>query len=219
MAKRLWQPIVEGFADVQKLVHLAARMDTYDVDRIRGELLRGRRRYYEAELTNQAAQLGCPGRTGRLTNTERIAILNDLSQIDAISIVNTYNYDLAIAIQHIRSEVPTANRHVYAYRLRDWQAKRAAWKDKQIQLYTENTARSMAQHDFYLFNNNIGTAELVPKTAVCPVCAGLVARDEVPIRVATNNPPPFHPNCPHLWSTNPNKVPSSECANLWRGGQ
>ena len=24
-------------------------------------------------------------------------------------------------------------------------------------------------------------------------------------------------NCPHTWSTNPNKVPSSECANLWMG--
>jgi hypothetical protein len=217
MAKRLWQPVVENFADVQRLVHLAARMDTYDEDRIRGELLRDRRSYYEAELTNQAARVGCPGRTGRLTNTERLAILNDLSQIDAISIVNTYNYDLAIAIQHIRSEVPTANRFTYAARLRDWQAKRAAWKDRQIQLYTENTARSMAQQDFYLFNNNIGTAELVPKTAVCPVCVGLVARGEVSIRVATNHPPPFHTSCPHLWSMNPGKVAPNECINLWMG--
>lgn len=192
---RQWQPVVEQFADVQKLVHLASRMDTYDAERIRAELLRDRRAYYEAELTDQAARVGCPGRVGRLGNPERLSILNELSQIDATGIVNTYNYDLAAAVAQIRSETPTANRHVYAKRLREWDAKRSQWKQPQIATYTETTARSMAQSDFYMFNPSMGVATLQPTRAVCPVCQGWVNRGEVPLHVAQANPPPYHTNC------------------------
>lgn len=214
---RLWQPLVDQMADVGRLVHLAARQDPYDEDRIRSELLRQRRMFYEAELTHQAAKVGCPGRVGRLSNGAILSELNEMCQRDAKSIVNTYNYDLGIAIQHIRAQVPTANRHVYAYRLKAWDASRSAWKNDQIQQYTENSARAKALQDFYQYNSNIGTATLVPKTAVCPVCIGWVARGEVSIRTATNNPPPYHVNCPHAWSTNPGKVAALECVNLWVG--
>ena len=214
---RQWQPLVDQLSDVGKLVHLAARKEPLDVDRVRSELLRERRRYYEAELTAQAARVGCPGRSGNLKNAERLAILDELSRIDAVSIVNTYNYDLAVAIRYIRAQVPTANRYVYAKRLGDWGKNRDAWKNAQIAQYTENTARSMAQQDFYLFNANFGTAELVPKTAVCPVCRGWVARGEVPLRTAMNHPGPFHVNCPHLWETHPERVAREDCPMLWMG--
>lgn len=215
---RNWQAVIDEFADVQKLVHLAMRQDAYDVDRLRGELLRERRRYYELELTAQAQRIGCPGQVGRLTNGAILSELNAVSERDATSIVNTYNYDLAVAIRYIRAETPTANRYVYAKRLRDWEQQRAGWKNKQIQQYTEGSARAKAQQDFYQYNTAFGVAVLRPVRAVCPICQGWVDRGEVPLNVAQNHPPPYHVGCPHSWSVTYDRIPRDQCQYLWMGG-
>ena len=215
---RIWQPLVEQLSDVGRLVHFAARQEPLDVDRIRAELLRDRRRYYEAELAVQAARVGCPGRSGNLSNGAILSELNQQSLEDATSIVNTYNYDLAIAIRYIRAETPTANRNVYASRLVTWGKNRAAWKNDQIAQYTEMSARSKAQADFYRYNSNFGTAEIVPKTAVCPICQGWIDRGaDIPLRTAMNNPGPWHPFCPHGWETHPERVAREDCPTLWMG--
>lgn len=214
---RRWEGIVDGMSPVQKLVHLAMRRDSLDEEQIRGELTRMRRRAYEDELTIQARRVGCGGRRGRLIAGPSLTALNELSITDAAGIVNTYNYDLAIATLNIRAEVPTANRHVYAHRLSAWEAKRNQWKGTQIAQYTEGSARSMAQQDFVSFNDIQGYAVLMPREAVCPVCIGWVQRGQVPLNVAMNNPGPWHPGCPHLWETQSGKVAQSECPNLWVG--
>ena len=192
---RNWQAMVDDLPDVARLIHLSMRQDPYDVDRIRGELLRQRRRYYEAELTDQARRVGCPGQVGRLGNGAILSELNEMSKQDATSIVNTYNADLASAISYIRAEVPTANRYVYAKRLGVWEQNRASWKDAQIAQYTQGSARAKAQQDFRYNNNTFGTAVLEPTRAVCPICQGWVARGIVPLNIALNHPGPFHPNC------------------------
>jgi len=214
---RDWQPIVDGMTDVQKLVHLAMRMTSYDADRIRGELTRQRRRAYENEITQQAARVGCPGRRGRLTTGPSLTALNDMSRNDSESIVNTYNYDLAVAILAIASQNPRANRNYYVNQLSNWEAKRAGWKADQIAWNTDGTARALAQQDFYYFNGIMGYAELMPDTAVCPICQGWIARVQVPLKVAENNPPPYHMGCPHKWDTRPDLVPRDECPLLWVG--
>lgn len=215
---RDWQPLVDSMANVQKLVHLAMRYDIVDQERIRGELLRARRLAYENELNIQAANVGCAGRKARLGSGPILSALNGMSERDAASIVNTYNYDLAIAIRNIGTEVPRANRYTYAARLRDWEAARSKWKTPQIEQFTELSARSLAQADFFKFNGaSMGTARLQPRSAVCPICQGWIDRGTVPLRVATNNPGPYHPNCPHLWDITPKRVARSECANLWMG--
>ena len=214
---RNWQATVDDLTDVGKLVHLMFRQDAYDVDRTRSELLRQRRQYYEAELTDQALRIGCPGRTGRLGNGAILSELNDISQRDATSIVNTYNADLANAIAYIRAETPTANRFVYAKRLGEWEEKRASWKNAQIAQYTENSARAKAQQDFRANNSAFGYAELLPKRAVCPICQGWIDRGKVPLNIAQNHPPPYHVNCPHLWSISYEKVAPTDCATLWMG--
>lgn len=212
-----WGKALEPLSRVQKLVHLAMRYDSYDVDRIRTELLQTRRRAFEDELTIQAARAGCPGRSGMLTNGPILSELNEQCATDAASIANTYNYDLVGAIVTIRSETPTANRWVYAKRLREWEAKRAEWKVPQIALFTEMWARSRAQQAFYQYNGHLGVAFLEPKTAVCPVCLGLIARGEVPLSEAMSDPGPWHPNCPHYWRTIPDRVHPDQCAILWMG--
>jgi hypothetical protein len=215
---RQWQPLVDSLTNVQKLVHLAMRYDVVDQERIRGELLRVRRLAYEDELNIQAANVGCAGRKARLGNGSILSTLNDMSERDAISIVNTYNYDLAIAIRNIFTEVPTANRYTYAARLRDWEAARSKWKTPQIEQFTESSARSLAQADFFRQNGELmGVARLEPRSAVCPICQGWISRGAVPVRIALNNPSPFHINCPHAWHITPKRVPRSECPLLWMG--
>lgn len=215
---RDWRSLVGGLSDIQKLTHLAHRLDDFEIDRIRGELLREGRRAYENELTRQARLVGCKSRRGQLTGGASLTELNQTYAGHADSIVNTYNYDLAGAIIQVGSEVPTANRHVYAARLRGWEARRNAWKTPQIAESTVGHAMAQAQADFYRFNNIDGVAVLRPKAAVCPVCIGWVARGEVPVREAMNNPGPFHPTCPHVWRVSPGKVPQGECRDLWMGG-
>lgn len=212
-----WRVVVDQMADVQKLVHLVMRQTDYDEDRIRGELTRQRRRAYEDEISKQARLVGCGQMRGRLTTGQALTELNEMSIRDAQSIVNTYNYDLSTAIQNIKAESPTANRNTYARRLHDWEAKRASWKKGQISQNTEGTARSLAQQDFYRMNGLQGYAVLQPRKAVCPICQGWIDRGEVPLRVAENNPPPYHPNCPHIWQVYPDKVPPEECPLLWVG--
>ena len=155
---RDWQSVVDGMTNVQKLVHLAMRLDPVDEDRIRAGLLKARRRAYEDELTIQARRVGCAGRSGRLRNGPILSQLNEMCLRDAASIASTYNYDLAAAIINVSNEVPTANRHVYAKRLREWEGKRAGWKNQQIALYTENSARTLAQQHFFQHNGHSGMA-------------------------------------------------------------
>lgn len=214
-----WQSLVqsEAFSNVMRLVHLAMRLDNFDEDRIRSDLLSSRRRAYENELTIQARRVGCSSRSGRLGNNESLTALNEDSKADAVSIVNTYNFDLAVAILNIKTETPTANRNTYVRRLGDWEEKRNAWKSEQIALNTEGTARAKAQADFYQFNAIDGVAELKPGQAAEPICQGWINRGEVPLREALNNPPPYHPNCPHVWRIKPERVAAGECAELWMG--
>lgn len=214
---REWQPLVDDSANVIKLVHLAARFDSFDVEELRVEISRKRRLAYEQELEIQAARVGCPGRRARLTNNSIISEINEESKRDAASIVNTYNFDLATQLIKVRSETPTANRNTYASRLRPWKDARAKWKDPQINEWSTNTAVARAQTDFHDINSTFGTAQLRPRKAVCPICIGWINRGDVPVRVATNNPPPYHLNCPHFWKFDTEKIARQDCPLLWMG--
>ena len=192
------------------------RQDSFDIDRIRSELLKTSRRVYEQELTMQAARVGCTGQ-GRLGNNPTLTELSDQARADAENIVNTYNFDLAAAIVQIRKDAPRANRNTYAKRLAEWEKKRNAWKSQQIAEWTEGIARVKAQQDFYRFNNLDGVGEVVPETAVCPVCQGWIKRGRIPLREILNNPPPYHIGCPHYIKTEAEKIPTGECDQIWLG--
>jgi hypothetical protein len=225
---REWRGLVAGMTNVQKLVHSALQLDPFDEESIRTELLQMRREAYEAELNDQARRVGCPGRSAHLRNGPILGRLDDDSREDAASIVNTYNYDLAVAILAVDADAPAAGRNVYARRLRDWEAKRNAWKGPLVEQYTRGSARGEAQRDFHRLNERIaggglaayalpGWAELQPKSAVCPICIGWVARGRVPLEVAMDNPANWHPNCPHWWDVHPRVFSADECALLWMG--
>ena len=121
-------------------------------------------------------------------------------------------------MQRARQDNPRGNRNYYAKRYREWTPTYWNWKDTQVVGMTDGTARAQAQQDFYQFNGGIlGTAKLEPRTAVCPVCQGWIDRGIVPLRVALNNPPPYHPNCEHTFSITADKVTPEDCKILWMG--
>ena len=212
-----WRARVDELTDVQRLVHLAARLDSVSVEEWRGNLLGQMRRCYEAELTAMAARVGCPGRQARLNNGPILSELNDQAAEWAAGICNTYNYDLAAALHNIGVETPRANRNTYVKRLQAWDQQREKTKSVDIAAYTEGWTRSKAQADFRAMNGTMGTARLVPTEAVCPVCLGLVARGEIPLREALKNPPPFHPRCPHNYEMTLEQVARDDCPLLWLG--
>jgi len=143
--------------------------------------------------------------------------LNDQAQKWATGICNTFNYDACSAIETIRSDVPTANRHVYAYRLKKWEASRNQWKIPQIAEFTEGWTRSKAQTDFKSHNGTVGRAKLFPTHGVCPVCLAMIARGWIALQEAMADSPPFHPNCPHNWEIEADKVAPDQCPLLWMG--
>lgn len=223
MASRQWEPIVAGedFSNVMRLVHLAMRMDDYDERKIRNQILTEKRDAYVDELTSLARKVGC-NRVGSLrpgiVQQEMLAE----SETDADSIANTYNYDLAKAIEHIKATVPSANRHVYAKRLKDWHEERSKWKSLQISLWDTGKWRSRALTEFLSNNAELikGTVELLPKGGAEPVCDNWTKRGKMRITnqlltVIAEWPP--HLNCPHFWDFETDKVLEEDCAKLWVG--
>ena len=214
---RDWEVRMSDLTPVQILVHLALRRDVIDIEEWKTSLLQQMRRIYEHELTAMAARVGCPGRSAMIGEGAILSELNDQAQEWATGICNTFNYDACSAIETIRSDVPTANRHVYAYRLKKWEAARNQWKIPQIAEFTEGWTRSKAQTDFKSHNGTVGMARLVPFHGVCPVCLAMIARGWMPLREALADSPPWHPNCPHTWELDPDKVPPDQCPLLWMG--
>ena len=216
MPPRQWEPLVAEFSDVMKLVHLAMRRDTTDITSIANELFKEKRQAYEDGLTAQAANAGCAGRKGVMPN-DKLTMAHDESNSEAAGIANTYNYDLAVAIRHIRTETPSANRHVYAKRLLEWEATRDEWKSQQIALWNQTKWTNIAFQDFLAHNPqlNNGYAILQPKRTVCKICQYWASRGKVPLAEASRIEFPAHINCPHYWETHyKGKV---NCEELWMG--
>ena len=208
---------LEGLTNVQRLVHLAMRKDVVDEDDLKTALTKQRRRAYEDEISIQLERLGCK-KSGRLSGGPALSELSDLSRVDAQSIVSTYNDDLAKEIARIGAANPRANRNTYAKALKVWDEGRATSKGKQIAQYTDSTARRVANKDFFALNDVAGVATIAPSTAKCPVCAGWIARGELPLQEIVANSPPYHPNCNHYLVVLPSKKVSLQgCEELWSG--
>jgi hypothetical protein len=213
-----YRVLIEQMSTVQRLVHLAARFDSVDEERIRADLLGVRRKAYNDELTLQASKVGCPGLVGRLGNGDILSALNDLGKRDAASIVNTYNYYLALEIIRAGQANPRGNRYYYAAKVTAWHPTYWIPKEEQITQFADMSARAMAQQDFYQYNGGImGSAKLEPRKAVCPVCQGWIDRGAIPLRTALQYPPPYHPSCPHYFQITAKHIAKEDCPLLWMG--
>jgi hypothetical protein len=215
---RDWRERVKTLSNVQRLVHLAMRQTADDSEQMRRELVKVRRRAYEDEITIQAGRLGCSEGKGRLKRGPALTAMNEQSKGDAASIINTYNYSLAVQIETIGKQVKSANRNTYASRLGAWDSEYAKAKAVEVAQWTEGTARRQAQQDFVKLNDLQGHAVLHPRRAAEHICQGWVNRGKVPIKEAMANPPPYHGRCPHAWVTTfkPRRK-KKDCSDLWLG--
>jgi len=212
-----WQPLYDSMPPVQKLAFNAARYDAVDEKRVQAALLSMRQKSYNDELTIQAQNAGCHGVTGK-AGAVILEQLDAQGKLDAASIANTFNYFLSIEITRAGERQPGASLEYYARTIANWMPSYWNYKDPVIVTTTDGSARAKAQQDFYIHNAAVkGVAKLEPRSAACPVCAGWSARGMVPLRVAMNNPPPYHVNCPHLWDTRPDTLPREACPLLWMG--
>ena len=205
-----------SLSNIGKLMFLAFKYDYVMEAQIATTLFRLMRQNYEAELTRQAAAVGC-SRKGLLGEGQELSDLKAKANADAASIARTYNLDLAHAIANIRLENPRANRTYYAKRLAAWETARASWKDKQIALMTVSNAVQGAKAAFVANNIVEGQAYLLPKTAAEPICKGIVAGNPYPLETIENVPMPAHINCIHSWQQKYKKIPKSQCSDLWLG--
>jgi len=208
-----WEPLLQNMSEAQRLIHERARLDSVDVQRMSAELLALRRQAFNDELLLQAEALGYPDQRGNLTDEYLLAELEAQSEEDAKSIANTFNYFLAVGLLALL--FPTVKD--YERWFLQWSAEYWAQKDPVIVQIAAGTAAALAQQAFYQRNRVGGSAKLQPRTAVCPVCLGWIARGLVPLFVALNNPPPYHPRCPHYWEIRPERAAAPSLADLWMG--
>lgn len=218
MPPRDWRPIVEDFTRVQRLVHLSWRLQPEDAVDVQQQIFGQKRRAYEDQLATEAAAVGCAGRKG-VSSPVTLSRMMEESREEALGIINTYNYDAAVAIRNIYTETPTANRNVYAKRLADWEEIRADWKSKQILLWDTTKWQDQATVDFLANNPELadGYAIVQPQsTAVCDVCRYWVGQGKVPINRMEEQRFPVHVNCPHTWDVH-YKGKADDCSKLWVG--
>jgi hypothetical protein len=211
---------------VQRLVFLRSAWDSTDWGRIGDGIHDGNLDTARSTLADLGRRLWGADfdRTVTIDDSALQAELRALAVDAASSAVLTRNVEMARQILAIRRDTPTANRFVYASRLRRWDADRAKWKGQQISLREEGrTVENVTRR--FLANNRGITGQFVvePATWAIPVCKfdciGAVQGGPYDLTDwAALDSFPRHPNCPHhrqLLEATLSGVPDQEMA--WLG--
>lgn len=209
------------------MARLLFSMRAEDEAAIRRLLLDQARREYGAAIAAEARRLGYNIGSVRVTDPKLLKELNERAKFAAHSIRRTYNKDLDREIARIHRESPRANRHTYAARLKRWDQRRAEWKNHQIGVTEMGQAVNRARGDFYERNGIAAVARVVPRTAVCMVCAGYVGMGDMSVAEGRALELPVHVNCDHEIEydysavTSPLELPGTLPALdvLWTGGE
>lgn len=201
---------------LQKIIRLGYGMTDGDERELARLIERQRADAWKTALEEEAAKVG----VRRKANAPRMGDLQELrnlSQRDAASVVQTYNRDLEREIRRLYDANPRGNRQYYMSNLERWHDQRAAWKNRQIALYSQKTARHYAQQRFRDENGAYGQTYVFSGPApVCDDCAEQFAAGEVDQRHVDENPTPLHPNCPHEWDAAGFRL-SVPADQLWTG--
>lgn len=188
--------------------------DAEDTAKISRQLTERRRAAWINELSALAAKHGCSQLAGTPKGQDA-KFLATISQTDADSITNTYNRELRNQIERLYQRNKRGNRTYYTSNLAKWQAARDVWKNYQIALQTDTTARQYAFSRFYAMNQIAQAFVAGGPPPTCKICIRLFAVGVVDYAYTQQHGFPAHVNCPHSWRTvAPVKV---ECSKLWLG--
>lgn len=136
---------------------------------------------------------------------------------DAQSIRRTFNRDLEREIRRLYAANPRGNRHYYISNIERWHERRSRWKDRQIALASDKSARHFASQEFQAANNIREPRYRFDGPApACDDCGAMFAAGEVDQDFVDRNPAPLHPNCPHFWTRVAGRVGVSQ-DQLWVG--
>lgn len=222
-----WQALLDDMSPVQSLVHMAGRMGADDQERIADQIFDSARTAYRDAIQEEINKWGCAGLSAVVPEAgPELSALRARADWAAESIVGTYNYELAREIVAIGKQVPTANRHVYAYRLfymeGSWDG--GYWQDKatEVAQIETMTAINAAIADFY-FRNDLEPQMVMiePQVAVCDICKAMVDGNpwdsvEEVNRLFVFQP---HPGCPHHLDvvSGGQRLSPQQCFDLWVG--
>lgn len=221
-----WRPLIGQMSQVQKMVHLAARMDRQSRKEYERRLFEEGRETYRQTLQDELHRWGCPEQIALAPEKgPELKAIKDRAVWAARSISDTYNLFLARAILAIGEETPTANRHVYAHRLygsSGWDSEYWRVKARLVAEIETMTMVNAGLADFYDRNGDLLTpeAEVIPLVAVCSICKAMVAGNPhktIQAVYARYDIPP-HPGCPHRPQVVADrKLKRDECQRLWAG--
>jgi len=211
--------------EVVGMVYLAFFKDMVDRKLLADDTYWRLREHYEIVLANKVREVGCdPGRV-RLEESEELTYLRRRADESASLIVDTYNKNLRSAVEKIVVEYAAShegslaglNRNVLAYRVRQWEADRAVWKDKQIAVTEATFAAHRTVTQFLLLNAIEARVYVRPVAAVCADCEQMVRNSPYTPAQAANLILPRHPGCPHIEDVIYDRSTIPGCENLWRG--
>lgn len=205
----------DGLTKVQRVMRLAYEMRADETAVLAREIERQRAAAWVDAIRTEARRLGSKANIP-LPRGESLDLIRRQSITDARSITNTYNRDLERAIERLYRDNPRGNRHYYQRGIERWHGERAAWKNKQIALMNDKSARQWATQAFIEQNGVRARYRFVGAAPVCDDCAAQFARGVVGQDVVDANPAPLHPNCPHEWATVRPKA-SVPLNQLWVG--
>lgn len=209
--------ITDTFSEVMSLVYSRLRWGAVEASRFEAAIYQMMVDELTAQIGEELAVIGCSrAKSVNLTNPTILANVRETAKRDAVSIVDTYNRDLAYAVRAIRTETPTANRNVFIKRIDEWARAREAWKNNQIALNAISGAKNYAIKEF-VRQNGIQPKWYVdgPNPAAEPECQELI--DNGPYDGPT--PPrdlPLHRNCPHVWRVGYGDY-EPNCQEVWAG--
>lgn len=194
----------------------AFRMNASDTAQLEAQLLAAMKRAWVTVMTEQARALGCNS-IGNAPRLGDLAELKRLAQLDAQSITDTWNKDVARELTRLFNARPRGNRYYYLENMEAWSTARDVWKSAQIALMTEKNARAYAKERFFVMND-FQNAQYVygnPVRVVSDTCQRRRAAGLVTFEYVRRNPTPAHPNCEHEWELV--TVARRNCGNVWVG--
>ena len=200
---------------LQRVMRLAYEMRADETAVLAREMERQRTAAWMDAMRTEARKVGYKGPIPS-PRGEALDMIRRQSITDARGVTETYNRDLERAIVKLYDANPRGNRNYYMRGIERWHAERARWKNKQIALMNDKSARHWAVSAFVEQNSVQSRYRFAGPAPVCDDCAEMFAAGVVDQAFVDKTPAPLHPNCPHFWSTVRPKlgVPLSQ---LWVG--
>lgn len=210
-------PALDKLSRLKRRLSVAFEFAPPDVETLTQSIYNQRAQAWRDALTECASKVGSRARGVGPFGVDR-QVLMDMSRDDAISIRETFNRDLEREIERLYTANPEGDRAYYIERLTVWADKRAEYKDRQIALMNNKTARHYAQQRFIDMNKVSTRYRFVGPAPVCPDCGHHMAAGVVGQKYVDKHPAPVHPNCPHSW-TMVGAKPGVDKDKLWVGGE